>query len=577
MTLEDPEDLEGHWDAEALRLRRLRSANWPASVPRGAEASITFDTVVDYLRHWARETPTEIAIAYAGHEVTFAEYDDLSDRVASWLRIRGARPTDRVGVMLDNCPQFAILMLGILKAGCVHVPFSPMARAPELNALMRITEPRVLFCEPRLLPGLAGVANAPHDIVEVAVDALSASPTAPSEERIDGQPTVTWGDVVGSPAVPVAGSAVGSHPDDVAALNFTGGSSGLPRACEHSQRHMVYTARSSVLASGGSALHHPSPVLNSLPLFWIAGEVFGILIPLITGSTSVLLRRWDSIKAIGLIARYRVANYNGLVETYESMLDVAELDPSRLASLTNPRCISFGRRLSSDLRRRWRTATGATLREGGYGMTESHTANTLTLGFQDDDRDLSGPGTFIGFPVPETDAIVVTESGVPCEAGQEGRLLLRGPSVMQGYFRDPASTSEVLHAGWLRTGDRAAVDADGALRFLGRDKELLKVNGMSVHPREIERILLRMPGVSAAAVVGVTDPDRGESPVAFVVCADPELSPESVSAWATQEMSSYKVPRVTLLEALPRTASGKVALTVLKQLASAAGRPEGAL
>ncbi|GAA4490587.1 AMP-binding protein [Rhodococcus olei] len=544
-------------EAALAEVRQVQQANWPAAIPREVRDPIGSHGLVDHLRHWAAERPDTVAIAFYGREIGYAEYDELSDRFAGWLLANGAVAGDRIGVNLGNCPQFHIAMLGILKIGAVHVPVNPMLREHELAHELSDAGVTIVLTQPALAPFVESVRER-TPVRLVATTDLSDMLTGPAAgapfEVAD--PTATdWHTIMGSPRA----EAIPTDPDALAALNYTGGTTGLPKGCEHTQRHMVYTAATATVATGRQVGENPPTALVFLPVFWIAGEDFGILLPLVNGGTVVLMTRWDARVALAEIERYHVTSMVGTVDNYVELMDTPGFADRDLTSLDNPMAVSFVLKLDSATRARWREATGNVLREASYGMTETHTADTITLGFQDGDHDLAGDPVFCGLPVPGTDVLIVDPDGNPVPLGEQGQIIVRSPSVMTAYHRNPAATEDALRDGWLQTGDLGKFSDRGALHYLARNKEMIKTNGMSVFPSEVESLLMLHPAIERAAVVPKPDRDRGQVAFAFVQLVEGE---ETVAAdlveWARGNMAAYKVPEIEILDALPMTATGKV-------------------
>ncbi|EGD53979.1 AMP-binding protein [Gordonia neofelifaecis] len=529
---------------DEIRSRQL--ANWPAEVPRTFAYPAGEASIVDHLRYWAAERPDAVAISFYGRDVTYAEYDELSDRFAGWLAAQGIGAGDRVGVHLANCPQFPIAMLGILKAGAVHVPVNPLFKAFELEHELVDAQVQVLLTSPDQLELVESVRpRTPlRRVAATALDDLRSGPGAGSD----------WAEIIEAPRA----EPVPSDPDVLAALNYTGGTTGMPKGCEHTQRHMAYTAATATLA-GGADLGEPDCVsMNFLPVFWIAGEDFGILKPLVNGQRVVLLTRWDAAVVVDQIAEYGVTDLVATVDSYLEILDLPDLKPSALGSLTSTLAVSFVTRLDPGIRARWREVVGSTLREASYGMTETHTADTFTLGFQDSDRDLLTDPVFCGLPVPGTDVLIVDADGMPVPIGDTGEIILRSPSILTRYLDNLQATDDAIRDGWLHTGDVGRLDEWGALHYLARTKEMIKINGMSVFPSEVEALMRRHDGIEAISVVPRPDPDRGQVPVAFVVASDDGLDAAALTAWARENLATYKVPEVILVDALPMTATGKI-------------------
>ncbi|MCQ4122693.1 AMP-binding protein [Rhodococcus tibetensis] len=539
-------------------IRELQDTAWPSQVPRGVEYPIEDRTVVGYLRHWATTRPSTVAIDFYGRRITYAEYDEMSDRFAGWLLRQGAAAGDRVGVHLANCPQFHIAMLGILKIGAVHVPINPLFREHELIYELDDAGVEILLTQDSFAPMVESVRrNTPlrHVAVTSLSDLLPPEPTVPPPFPHGEAAPTDWAEIMESPRA----EPVPPDPDALAALNYTGGTTGMPKGCEHTQWHMVYTAATATLASGRRVGETPPVVLGFLPVFWIAGEDFGILYPLINGGTVVLLTRWDPEAVAVLIEQCRVTSMVGTVDNYVELMNLPGFADGDTSTLDNAMAVSFVLKLDPAIRARWRDATGQMLREASYGMTETHTADTITLGFHAGDYDLLSEPVFCGLPVPGTDILVVDEVGVPVPVGEPGEIIVRSPSLLTGYYGKPEATAVALQGGWLRTGDIGKLDDNGALHYLARNKEMIKTNGMSVFPSEVEALLLLHPAIRAAAVVPKPDAAKGQVPFAFVqLLPDQNVSGDELREWATQNMATYKVPTVEVLETLPMTATGKV-------------------
>jgi len=548
----------GVLESALVEIRKRQDAAWPQQVPRAVEYPLEVHGVVDYLRHWAVARPSTVAIAFYGRDVTYRELEELSDRFAGWLLANGAAAGDRIGVHLGNCPQFHIAMLGILKIGAVHVPINPLFREHELTHELCDAQVSILLTQDTFVAMVESVrSDTPlrHVAVTAVSDMLLESPGVPLPFAMVDQQLSDWHTILDSPRALV----MATDPDALAALNYTGGTTGMPKGCEHTQRHMVYTAATATVAGGHQVGEYPHVVLGYLPVFWIAGEDFGILFPLVNGGTVVLLNRWEPGTALTSIARYGVTSMVGTVDNYLELMAAPGFAEHDLSSLDNTTAVSFVVKLDSAIRVRWREATGATLREASYGMTETHTADTVTLGFQEQDYDLHREPVFCGLPVPGTDVLIVDEDGQPVSVGDVGQIIVRSPSLLTRYYRNEAATEEALRDGWLQTGDVGKLNERGALHYLGRNKEMIKTNGMSVFPSEVEALLMLHPQIQAAAVLPKPDPDKGQVPFAFVqLVPGAAVDPVELREWATRNMAGYKVPIVEVLETLPMTATGKV-------------------
>ena len=370
-------------------LERRQGRVWPEGVPRTPRYVLGEITIPEHLRHWAREDPERVAVVYYGREVTYAELDELSDRFAGWLRSSGVRRGDRVALMLPNCPQFVIAMMGTLKLGAVHVPVSPLAQRLELEHELTDCEPTAFVAVTELLP-----------MAQEVLDGLGVSVvgTTSLSDMLPEEPAFPVPDIVKLSAAPSQWAQMMTSPraewepgdlDALAALNYTGGTTGLPKGCEHTQRNMLYTSTS---ARGAAPMYTDEDqvvFLLFVPVFWIGGEN-GVISSVMFGGTLVLLTRWDPDAWLTAVAQYRVNDVSGTVDTFVELMDRDDIHEHDLSSLRVARAMSFVKVLTPEIRRQWSQVAGpgCTLTESAYGMTETHTLDTSTTGFQDGDHDL---------------------------------------------------------------------------------------------------------------------------------------------------------------------------------------------
>lgn len=549
-------------------IRRRQDRVRPADTPRDVVHPLGELTVPEYVDAWAQRQPQRTAVVHGEHVLDYEQLADLHARWAGWLVSKGVQPGDRVGVHLGNVPEFVIAMLGTLRAGAVHVPVNPMFMHAELVHELADSGASVVVTSAPLAQRMCDAA------VEAGVRAVVVLGGEDSSLRpVHGVDVHHWAQVLQTQ--PLTDPA--HDLDALAALNYTGGTTGVPKGCEHTQRHMVYTA---VSAAGANGLRGaPIVSLCFVPVFWIAGEDLGILIPLVMGGTSVLMSRWDPQAVVDLVERHRVTTTAATVENYLDLLEVPGVGERDLSSFTAPMTMSFIRKLTPQIRERWSQVIGpeSILREGSYGLTESHTVDVVPYGFHEGDHDLLTEPVFCGLPVPGTDVIVVDpDSAEPMAPGEPGEILLRSPSIMTGYWRNPEATAQQLRGGWLHTGDTGYLDEDGCLHYLARTKDMIKVKGMSVFPAEVEMFLMRHPDLQSVAVVPAEDELLGQRPVAFVTAREGAcVDADQLQDWARGQMAGYKVPVIEILESFPLTDTGKIRKAALLERAQQAVAPMG--
>ena len=549
-------------------LQSLWKKNWPPHLP--AEPNYPFGEILltEYLSRWAQKNPDKPSFIYYGTEITFKELDDLSSQFATLLSSTGFTKGDRVAVMLPNCPQFVIVFFGILKLGCVHVPVNPMFKEHELLYELNDTEAKMIVVLDQLFPLVQAVkeqTSLDQVLVTRFSDYLPEKPTFPIHEtlhvpRVDCPGTLDL--MTELPKHSINYPATELHLDDVVALNYTGGTTGMPKGCEHTQRDMIYTAATSVTYL--SEVSENDVGMNYLPIFWIAGEDMGIIFPVFSGATFILLGRWDPLAAMEAIQHYKITRFGGVLDNIVELMEHPQVGNYDLSSVQLPTVSSFIKKMNTDYREKWRSLAGSDsiLREAAYGMTETHTCDTFTNGLQTDDLDLNSKPVFCGLPMPGTlFKILDFETRQLVPLGEDGEIMVKSPSLLKSYWNKPEATERDLQDGWLSTGDIGMLDEEGYLHFLGRRKEMLKVRGMSVFPSELEVILGRHPAIHGSGVTGRLDPEKGQVPVAYIQLKpeyEGKITAEELFGWCKENMATYKVPEIKFIKELPLTATGKV-------------------
>lgn len=555
-------------------LDRLWKKNWPKGIPTEIEYSLGKVPIFHYLKDHAENTPEKTCIIFYGKKISYSEINDLSDRFAAYLSSKGLKKGDRVAVFFLNCPQFFIAFYGILKLGCIYVPVNPLFKEHEFIHEMNDATPKIIVCLDILYPLVLSTKDETR-FEEIITTRLS--------DFLPDEPALPLPDLFHMPRQECPGTSdfmaiLENRPpqypdnrvtiDDIAAINYTGGTTGLPKGCVHTHWNMLCTG-----AAGAINLFREDPdtandvAIAILPSFWIAGELL-LIIPIIKGTTIVYLTRWDAATALMAIDRYKAGTISGTTDMIVEMMDHPDFHQYDMSSLKSTLVSSFVKKLNIEYRRRWKDLTGAVMRESSYGMTETHTLDTFTNGMQEDDMDLKSQPVFVGMPMPGTRfKIIDFKTGALMPLGREGEIVINTPTLMASYWQNPKMTEEQIKDGWYKTGDIGMIDENGYLHYMGRNKEMIKVKGMSVFPSEIEIILGRHPAIEGSGVVPMIHPDKGEIPVAFVKLKDQfigKITAEELSAWSRENMAVYKVPQIRLVDQLPLSVTGKVLKEELK-------------
>lgn len=528
--------------------------SWPAGVPRTLGPPRF--TLAQMVEKHALTRPEAVAVNFYGGVLDYGRLNDLANRLAGALARRGVSRGDRVGLFLENCPQFIITCLAAWKIGALAVPANPMLKEEELAHLLRHSGCRTMVALETLYPVLGGI-RWDTGLVDVVVtrlgDFLPDHPELPLHPSFNGPlcyfpDTYDFLELLAEKGEPPAAVAVSGR--DPALLQYTAGSTGMPKGAVITHANLAANSRCAFLWLGSEDAIH----LTVLPLCHPTGLIGSMGVPLFRGDPIILLARYDTETVIQAVEKYRCTDWITVPTMNIAVINYPGVEKRDLGSLRV--CSCGGAHAPVYLFKRFREVTGATLVEG-YGLSE--TASQVTL----NPRDRPRPGS-VGIPVIDTAVkIVHPEDGnrevVP---GETGELLVKGPQVSPGYWNNPEETARAFRDGWLATGDMAWMDEDGYIYLAGRRKEVIKASGFSVFPEEVEGFLSRHPAVAEVAVTGVPDAYRGRSVKAYVVLKQEyanTVSEADLIRWAKGRMAAYKYPReICFCRELPKNGDGRI-------------------
>jgi fatty-acyl-CoA synthase len=497
---------------------------------RGRGRSAGELTLGRWVRDRALVTPARIAIEHRDERTTYAELDARSERLADALVRLGLRPGDRVASLTANRPEHVELFFACAKAALVLAPLSWRLAPAELAYQLVHAEPAALFVEPE------------RDSLADAMLALAASkPRRLTLARAELDALAQPGATTAPPNVPAD--------DDDLLLLYTSGTTGRPKGARLTHRNCFWTNLS---FDRTADLTSTDVVLQVLPQFHVGGWNVQPLLAWWKGATVVLEPRFDPARALELIERRRITTMMGVPATYLFMAGETRFDDADLSSLR--RVIVGGAPMPEALLRTWRDR-GVEIVQG-YGLTEA-SPNVLCLPPEDAMRRLG----WAGKPYPHVDvALADPTSGTLIDGRGSGELLVRGPNVFAGYWRDPDGTRASVRDGWLHTGDIAERDAEGFYRIRDRLKDMYISGGENVYPAEVEATLHEHAAVADAAVIGVPDERWGEVGVALVVVhPGARIDEQELLAHCRARLAAFKAPRVVrFADELPRSASGKI-------------------
>ena len=504
-----------------------------------------------FLRHAATD-PGAVAVVdgATGEVLTRGDLAARSAALAAGLRAGGVRPGDLVAVAMPNLAWWPVVALGVWRAGAAVSPLSPLWTPDEWARVLGRAAPRAAIAFAPIAPAVrAALASAGLHDIDLAVLGGEAEGATPIEALL----ALDAGDPYAEPIL---------EPGDLAAVPFSSGTGGLPKGVRLTHGNLAAAAEQAATAfRAAGPFDEASVVLGGAPYFHSIGLALMLCTPLHVGARLVSIPRPVLEPLLELIAAQHVTHVAVPPPLFEALATDPRLDEHDLSSLRL--VITGGAHLHPHVEQAVSGRLGCVARQG-YGATEATCTISAPLGRP------STPAT-VGWLMPGTEArLVEPGTSADAEPGEPGELWVRGPQVMQGYHGLPAETAAAITPdGWLRTGDLVAIREDGQLEIRDRLKELIKVNGASVAPAEIELVLRQHPAVRDAGVVGIPDADRGEVPVAFVAL-DAPVGPVELEEFAAARLAAYKRPcEIVVIDELPRLLTGKLLRRELRERALA--------
>ncbi|MBI3607482.1 MAG: long-chain fatty acid--CoA ligase [Nitrospirae bacterium] len=543
---------------------------WVQAYERGVPPTLIYPPtpLQSFLEASARRYPSRPALVFYGRRVTYRDLDVATNRFANTLSGFGIRKGDRVAIMLPNLPQSVIAYYGALKLGAVVVQVNPLYVDREIEQQVNDAEARAIVALDLFYPRIAPIRSktALERIILTNVgDFLPwyLKLVYPLKAKREG----TWVRVRKAPPLYDFCSLLGAssdaapnvtvEPRDLALLQYTGGTTGVPKGVMLTHQNLV--ANTLQCRHWMPSLRDGAEVfMGAIPFFHVYGMTACMNLSIATGGTIVLLPRFATKDVLKAIVSHRVTIFMGVQAMYVAINNFQDVGRYDLSSIRI--CISGAGPLHAEVQERFEALTGGKVVEG-FGLSEASPVTHVNPIFGARKK-----GT-IGLPLPDTDAKLIdletAEREVPI--GQPGELMVKGPQVMKGYWKRPEETAAVLNDGWLRTGDVATMDADGYFAIVDRKKDMIKTKGENVYPREVEEALYRHPKVKDAVVVGIPEAFSGEVIKAYIVLKDGETATEEeILDFCVRELAKFKVPKtVEFRPDLPKTIVGKVLRRVL--------------
>ena len=495
----------------------------------------------DILRRTARRLPKRAALLFGDERLDYASLDGAADRFANALAARGLRKGDVLVILCSNRPEYAIAFYGAARRGVVVAHGSTRAVSKDLARILALTEARAILIEAPLVPPLANaLAQAPA--LETILVAGAGAGVAPAgamrfEDFIDGAAATP-------PEIPL-------EETDPLGVNFTGGTTGLPKGVLVSHRARGQSALAAIIEFG---LEERDVAAMTTPLFHTAGLYVWFHAAIMCGATAVLAPRWDVEHFIASVERHGVTAALLVPTQINDLVKHPSFDPVRLRSLK--KINHAGMAMPTALIERIAAALPGVALTDNYGASEACPLTARRPG------DLPAKAHSVGRPVFNVELEIRAPDGARLARGETGEVVTRGEHVMLGYYKDPEATEAAYRSGdgWLWTGDLGYLDPDGFLVLVDRSKDVIVQGGENVFPAEIEQALYRHPAVRECAAFGIPDERLGEVPAAHVALKEGmHATPEELVEFCLGQLARHKRPRlVKLVDDLPRSAVGKI-------------------
>ncbi len=548
---------------------------WYKHYPKGVAENIVIPagaTVASVLEDTCRRFQDKTALTCMGTSVSFRELDRMAEKFAAYLQHEiGLNKGDRIAIMLPNVIQFPIVFFAAQKIGVTCVNTNPQYTAREMRHQFVDSGCKaviILDLFAHLLDGIISDTKIERVIVTRIADQLpllkgailstvirATGKLKPFRVKAENFRDALRRGAEHSAIKPAIA------PDDVAVIQYTGGTTGSPKGAMLTQANILANifqiqAWAKTLNIGAN-----DTVLTALPLYHIFALSVNFLSFLSLGGQIILVPKPIPISnTVKIFRQYRITVMTGVNTLFNALNNDPEFQ--KLAPKSIKIALAGGMALQEPVAKAWANITGNSIIEG-FGMTESSPVTHC--------NPVGGEPRIgsIGVPLPSTDARIVDDAGRPVPVGETGELIVRGPQVMKGYWQKDSETSHVIREGWLYTGDIARMDGDGYFYIVDRKKDMILVSGFNVYPNEIEEVLASHPKVLEAAVVGVPDGKTGEAVKAFVVKKEGSLSEEELRAYCAENLTNYKRPKfVEFRTELPKTNIGKILRRELRDVSS---------
>jgi len=497
--------------------------------------------------HLYRDKP---AFSCLGHTLTFNDVDLMSRNFAAYLlNETNLKQGDRIAIQLPNLSQYPIAAWGALRAGLILVNTNPLYTQRELIHQFNDAQVKALVVLDSILPTIEAIVeqtSIEKVIVTSPIDFVQAQPL---------KQTILPGAVSFLHAIDIGtGYALPElmqNMDDIAVLQYTGGTTGLSKGVILTQGNLYTSNRMASMMLDEETAEEDDIIISPMPLYHVYGFTFNIIRGFVNGGLSVLIPDpRDLTSMINTMKNYPFNGFAGVNTLFVGLLNHPDFDSVDFSHLKG--VISGGAALVEEISNEWFKRTESTIYEA-YGLSETSAIVTCN------NPEFNQLGT-VGRTMPHLEIKTIDAAGNELACGEAGELVVRGPHVMKGYWQAPDATAEVLNdEGWFRTGDIAIIQTDGFIKIVDRLKDMVLVSGFNVYPNEVEAVVYGHPDVLECAVVGIDDQKTGEAVKLFVVSTNSDLNEDNLKAFCRERLAAYKVPKYyEFKEALPKSNVGKI-------------------
>ncbi len=527
-------------------------------------------TLPELLVEAAEKHPQKIALHFFNYHLTYHELLEKVQQMCCGLKNLGFKKGDKVGIMLPNCPQYIISYYSILMLGGVVVQISPFYTHDEMEKIIKDSEAKTVVCLD-LISGRIADFKINHTIENIVLVSLASTLPmfksllykmklwgtfdALSENYLEN--IVDFDYMLDDEKDNIRPVEVALEQEDLAVLQYTGGTTGTPKGAMLCHRNLI--SNTWMLKVWSNANDCQERILAVLPLFHAYGMTVSMNYCVATCGEIILLPRFNTELVAEAMEKHQPTFFPAIPTIYQAMAKYLSAKKIKLTSLRD--CISGAAPLPAETKKFFESVTGATLVEG-YGLSEaSPVTHSNPL------KGVSKPNC-IGVPLPGTDCKIVNhETNEEVPQGEEGELIIKGPQIMLGYFKNSAENENVIHDGWLYTGDIARMDENGYFYIVGRSKNMIKSAGMNVYPIEVEEVIRQLPEVDDVAVIGVPDSEKGERVKAFILLKNGEkFDLKKFTKHCHAHLAGYKCPAYfELIDEIPKTMIGKTLYRKLRE------------